>query len=108
MTTAGGGHRKRKTIERGVGGFLRGAPLNIYPDWRGLGMQCDGSDFRTRRTRRDLNSRAHVGVNDGIYTNTYNAPRILYSRAARGRISRGVPRRAIRRGVRAIFRSQVA
>ena len=39
MTTAGGGHRKRKTIERGVGGFLRGAPLNIYPDWRGLGMQ---------------------------------------------------------------------
>ena len=40
MTTAGGGHRKRKTFERGVGGFLRGAPLNIYPDWRGLGMQC--------------------------------------------------------------------
>ena len=39
MTTAGGGHRKRKTIKRGVGGFLRGAPLNIYPDWRGLGMQ---------------------------------------------------------------------
>ena len=40
MTTAGGGHRKRKTIERGVGGFLLGAPLNIYPDWRGLPMQC--------------------------------------------------------------------
>ena len=40
-TTAGGGHRKRKTIEREVGGFLRhcrGAPLNIYPDWTdGLG-----------------------------------------------------------------------
>ena len=36
-TTAGGGHRKRKTIERGVGGFLRGAPLNIYPDRRGEG-----------------------------------------------------------------------
>ena len=39
-TTAGGGHRKRKTIERGIaiGGFLRGgrgAPaLNM--DWRGL------------------------------------------------------------------------
>jgi hypothetical protein len=23
----------------GVRRFLRGAPLNIYPDWRGLGMQ---------------------------------------------------------------------
>ena len=41
MTTAGGSHRKRKTNEREVGGFLRGAPLNIYPDWRGLGMQCN-------------------------------------------------------------------
>ena len=27
-------------VEIGVGGFLRAAPLNIYPDWKGLGMQC--------------------------------------------------------------------
>ena len=51
MTTAGGGHRKRKTIERGVGGFARCAPLNIYPDWKGKGLgQCSGAQASTRTT----------------------------------------------------------
>ena len=51
MTTAGGGHRKRKTIERGVGGFARCAPLNIYPDWKGKGLgQCRGAQASTRTT----------------------------------------------------------
>ena len=52
MTTAGGGHRKRKTVKRGVGGFLRGAPLNIYPDWSGLGMQCTGAAWMAEGSRK--------------------------------------------------------
>ena len=69
-TTAGGGHRKRKTFERGVGGFLRGAPLNIYPDWRrraGNAVRRDRTD-RTRQADRRDRGRAVHGVDRSMPT----------------------------------------
>ena len=45
MTTAGGGH-KRKTVERGLEDLHGARPLNICPDWKGLGMQRVPSMWR--------------------------------------------------------------
>ena len=45
---------KRKTVEIGVGGFLRAAPLNIYSEWKGLGMQCPNDFVRKNSNVHDL------------------------------------------------------
>ena len=44
---------KEKKGPKRVGGFARCAPLNICPDWKGVGMQCGGS-VREGGTEADL------------------------------------------------------
>ena len=68
----GGGHRKRKTVEtrKRVGGFARCAPLNICPDWKGLGMQCDFMAGKTAVSARSWDSH-----NRSTQTTLHTTPR---------------------------------
>ena len=45
MTTAGGGHRKRKTVERGLEDLHGARPSIFIRKGKGLGMQCSGEGW---------------------------------------------------------------
>ena len=47
---------KEKNGRKRVGGFARCAPLNICPDWKGLGMQCDFMAGKTAVSARSWDS----------------------------------------------------
>ena len=110
--TAGGGHQKRKNAgTKRVGGFARCAPLNIYPDWKGLGLSETSRNLKLSQPRTQEHEAAsrprtpRLGPRDPAPPTTHRAPDPAHTavsppllgvvswRAACSRLRAGAPRR---------------